>query len=72
MTFHLPPGLKNILIIMVLGAMAQTALPRVGIDPTNWYLFYPDYGNFRIWQLITHIFCHGGFSNILFNGIALF
>ena len=72
MTFHLPPGLKNILIIMVLGAMAQTALPRVGIDPTNWYLFYPDSGNFRIWQLITHIFCHGGFSHILFNGIALF
>lgn len=57
---------------MVLGAMAQTALPNIGIDPTNWYLFYPDSNNFRIWQLVTHIFCHGSISHILFNGIALF
>jgi len=69
---NLPPALKNILIIMVLGAMAQTALPRIGIDPVNWYLFYPDSNDFRIWQLVTHIFCHGSFSHILFNGIALF
>lgn len=69
---NLPPALKNILIIMVLGAMAQTALPNIGIDPTTWYLFYPDSNDFRIWQLITHIFCHGNFSHILFNGIALF
>jgi rhomboid-like protein len=72
MNHQLPPGLKNILIIMVLGAMAQTALPRIGIDPTNWYLFYPDSDNFKLWQLITHIFCHGGLGHIVFNGIALF
>ena len=72
MISNLPPGLKNILIVMVLGAMAQTALPRIGIDPVQWYLFYPDSDQFRIWQLVTHMFCHGGFSHILFNGIALF
>jgi len=72
MNIQLPPGLKNILIIMVLGAMAQTALPRIGIYPDQWYLYYPDSENFRIWQLITHIFCHGGLGHILFNGIALF
>lgn len=69
---NLPPGLKNILIIMVLGAMAQTALPNIGISPDLWYLYYPDSSNFRIWQLVTHMFCHGGFGHILFNGIALF
>jgi rhomboid-like protein len=57
---------------MILGAMAQTALPNIGIDPYQWYLYYPDSSNFRIWQLVTHIFCHGGFSHILFNAIALF
>ena len=56
MNIQLPPGLKNILIIMVLGAMAQTALPRIGIYPDQWYLYYPDSENFKIWQLITHIF----------------
>ena len=40
---------------MVLGAMAQTALPRIGIYPDQWYLYYPDSENFKIWQLITHI-----------------
>lgn len=69
---NMPPGLKNILIIMILGSMAQLALPRVGIDPSEWYLYYPDSSQFRIWQLVTHIFCHGGIGHILFNGLALF
>ncbi len=69
---NLPTGLKNILIVMGLGAMAQYALPNVGIDPSTWYLYYPDSSNFRIWQLVTHIFCHGGLGHILFNAFALF
>ena len=69
---NLPTGLKNILIIMGLGAMAQLALPKIGIDPASWYLYYPDSSNFRIWQLVTHIFCHGGIGHILFNAFALF
>ncbi len=69
---NLPTGLKNILIIMGLGAMAQFALPKIGIDPASWYLYYPDSSNFRIWQLITHMFCHGGIGHILFNAFALF
>lgn len=69
---NMPPGLKNILIIMGLGAMAQFALPRIGIDPNQWYLYYPDSSQFKIWQVITHIFCHGGIGHILFNALALF
>ena len=68
----LPPGLKNLLIIMVLVSFAQVALPKTGFDVETLYLFYPDSENFRIWQLITHIFCHGGIGHLLFNGLALF
>lgn len=69
---YIPAGLKNLLIIMALIGLAQVALPRVGIDSTFMYLFYPDSQWFRPWQLLTHIFCHGSITHFLFNGIALF
>jgi membrane associated rhomboid family serine protease len=72
MIAQLPPGLKNLLIIMVLVSFAQVALPKTGFDVETLYLFYPDSENFRIWQMVTHIFCHGGISHLLFNGLALF
>ncbi len=34
-------------------------------------LWYPSNPNFKIWQLITHMFMHGGFMHILFNMYAL-
>jgi rhomboid-like protein len=51
--------------------MAQIALPNINIDPVQLYLFYPDSDAFRPWQLITHMFAHGGFTHFLFNVIAL-
>ena len=68
---HIPPGLRNIVIVIVLVGMAQIALPNVGIDPINLYLFYPDSDWFKPWQLISHMFAHGGFTHFLFNVIAL-
>jgi membrane associated rhomboid family serine protease len=35
-------------------------------------LWYPEHPNFQIWQLITHMFMHGGLTHILFNMFALF
>ena len=69
---YIPTGLKNLLIIMALFGLAQIALPRVGFDVMELYLYYPDSQWFRPWQLITHVFCHGGFTHFLFNAIALF
>jgi membrane associated rhomboid family serine protease len=69
---NIPPGLRNLLILIILFELAKHALPKVGFNMEAIYLFYPDSASFRPWQLITHMFCHGGFMHLLFNGIALF
>lgn len=69
---QLPPALKNLLIVMALVGLAQVALPNIGFNPFQLYLFYPDSYQFRIWQLVTHVFCHGDVGHFIFNGIALF
>jgi rhomboid-like protein len=68
---HIPPGLRNLIILIALMGMAQIALPNAGINPIHLYLFYPDSDLFKPWQLITHMFAHGGFTHFLFNVIAL-
>lgn len=69
---NLPPGLLNILIIMGLFGLAQISLGNVGFNVNQLYLYYPDSPNFRFWQIITHMFCHGGFGHFFFNAFALF
>lgn len=35
-------------------------------------LWYPEHPNFGFWQLVSHMFMHGGLTHILFNMFALF
>ena len=35
-------------------------------------MYFPENPNFQYWQLITHMFMHGGFMHIFFNMFALF
>jgi len=35
-------------------------------------VFYPDSPFFKIWQVITYMFMHGGFNHLFFNMFALF
>ncbi|MGY0392880.1 rhomboid family intramembrane serine protease [Bizionia sp. KMM 8389] len=38
----------------------------------DWFaLHFPQNGNFQPWQIISHMFMHGGFMHILFNMFAL-
>lgn len=70
---HIPPVVKNLLIINVLFFAAKYVFESKGIE-LGFYLgaFYFDSPLFKIWQPITYMFMHGGFTHILFNMFALF
>jgi len=69
----LTPVVKNLLIINVLLFVAMlTALKSFGFDLTAVLgLHYPGATDFGVWQFVTYMFMHGGFSHILFNMFAL-
>ncbi|WP_432713445.1 rhomboid family intramembrane serine protease [Pedobacter sp.] len=70
---QLPPIVKNLLIINVLFFAATYVFQSKGED-LGAYLgaYYFDSPNFKIWQPITYMFMHGGFTHILFNMFALY
>lgn len=70
---HIPPVVKNLLIINVLFFAAKYVLANANID-LGFLLgaFYFDSQFFRIWQLITYMFMHGNLMHIFFNMFALF
>lgn len=72
MGFKTPPVTKNLIIINILFFLATYVLTGQGID-LNYdlglhFLLSPD---FRIYQPVTYMFLHGGFTHILFNMFAL-
>lgn len=70
---HIPPVVKNLLIINVLFFAAKFVMQNAGID-LDYILgaFYFDSQFFRVWQLISYMFMHGDFMHIFFNMFALF
>ena len=67
---NIPPVTKNIIIINVL-VMIMTALNEDFMVKT-FAMFYPSSPFFRPWQIVTHMFMHGGFWHIFFNMYTLF
>lgn len=61
---------KHLLIINVIMFVATLA---IGQDQFNnlFALHYPDNSVFKPWQIITHMFMHGGFLHIALNMFAL-
>lgn len=65
----IPPITRNIIIINVVVFIAVNFLfPQFYASLSAFYPFSP---NFRSWQVITHMFMHGGYAHILFNMLTL-
>lgn len=68
----LPPITKNLLIINVLCLMGTMALSKYGLDLHKLLgLHFFLSPGFRIWQPVTYMFLHDGFSHIFFNMFAV-
>ncbi len=66
---NIPPVTKNLIIINVL--MFIATLINQDFMVSTFALFYPKSPFFRPWQIITHMFMHGGFWHIFFNMYSL-
>jgi membrane associated rhomboid family serine protease len=70
----LPTVVKNLLIINGLVFLAQNTLGGAGgsFSIDDMFALHAWQSNlFKPWQLVTHLFMHGGFSHIFFNMLAL-
>ncbi|WP_457610285.1 rhomboid family intramembrane serine protease [Lutibacter sp.] len=63
-------AVKHLIIINVIFFIAPQLMPSLGLQ-NLFALHFPMNSNFGIWQILTHMFMHGGFMHILFNMYAL-
>jgi len=69
----MPPVVKNLIIINVVMLLLMYAVKSVwGIDLNNILgLYFPKSDYFKSWQIVTHMFMHGGFLHLFLNMFAL-
>lgn len=71
----MPPVVKNLLIINGLVFLLKMFLANASEEYQTIYAYgalYPiQSGFFRVWQPITYMFMHGGWSHIIFNMLTL-
>lgn len=71
-TESLPPVVKNLLIVNGLVYLAQVVFRQQGVLLEDWGALWPVQSpNFKIWQIVTHMFMHGGIFHLVFNMIGL-
>lgn len=66
----MPPVVKNLIMINVLMYLITVITGNFMYE--NFALFYFKSPFFKPYQLVTHMFMHGGFTHILFNMYTLF
>ncbi|TDO77566.1 rhomboid family protein [Flavobacterium chryseum] len=69
---NMTPVVKQLLIINIIFFIGSQLVP---VSYEYFSLFYPESNNFRIWQVLTHMFMHApwpNFAHILFNMFALY
>ena len=65
---QLTPITKNIIILNVIVFVLAYLFPQMN---TYMAAYFPTSPNFHSWQIITHMFMHGGFMHIAFNMLTL-
>jgi membrane associated rhomboid family serine protease len=69
---QIPPVVKNLIIINVLLLLATYVLKNMDINLEDYLgLHYPASEKFRLHQVFTHMFMHGGLTHLFFNMFAL-
>ena len=66
---NITPVVKQLLIINILFFIGTQLVP---VSNVYFALFSYQDSNFQYWQILTHMFMHGGIMHILFNMFALF
>ncbi len=62
-------AVKHLIILNIIFFAADSLF---GLNLSNWLaLYFPKNDHFGIWQFVSHMFMHGGFTHILFNMYAL-
>jgi membrane associated rhomboid family serine protease len=72
---NLTPVVKNLLILNLICFIPYVVMNKDTYETVvegNLGAYYFNSPNFRVWQLITYMFIHGGWEHILFNMFALF
>lgn len=70
---QIPTVTKNLIIINAIMLVATFLFQSRGVDLTRTLgLYYPDSDHFRVYQVITHMFMHGGMWHLFFNMFALY
>jgi membrane associated rhomboid family serine protease len=67
---NLTETVKQLLIVNVLFFIGTQLIG----DAAYKYLamYFPENSNFQLWQIISHMFMHGGFMHVFFNMFALY
>lgn len=66
---QIPTVTKNLVAINIL--MFIATLINENFMVANFAMFYPASPFFKPWQILTHMFMHGGFWHIFFNMYSL-
>jgi len=67
---RLTAAIKHLLIVNILFFVATNLY---GDQMYQWFsLWFPENENFGLWQIVSHMFMHGGFMHIAFNMYALY
>jgi len=69
---NIPTTTKNLLVINILAFLATWVFQRSGVDLNALFgLHFFLASDFHVYQFLTYMFLHGGFTHILFNMFAL-